>query len=358
MKLLCVIDSLGSGGAQRQLVNLAVSFKKKGHDVDFLIYYKDNFYLDYLEKNKINVIQAIEGNYLKRILKMRKIIRSGQYDSILSFLEVPNLICELASFPFKEWKLVVGERSANPKIFFSKKLKLYRKFHFFADAVVANSFENINIVRKVNPALSSSKCHVIYNMVDFDKWAPNRSEYIFRKNGKLKIVIAARHHYLKNLNVLVEAVHLLSHNEKDQLHIEWYGRVEDHSYEDAVKKISEYGLDKIFFFHDPVPEINQIVNKADVVGLFSFYEGLPNTVCEGMVNSKPIIASNVSDVARLIDEDFIFNPENPVELSQLLEKILQMSKHELQQVGFQNRKKALELFDENFISDKYLDLMS
>ncbi|WP_180186100.1 glycosyltransferase [Acinetobacter sp. YH01008] len=358
MKILCIIDSLGSGGAQRQLVNLAVSFKKKGHDVNFLVYYKDNFYLDYLEENKINVIQAIESNYLKRILKIRKIIRTGHYDSILSFLEVPNLICELASFPSKHWKLVVGERSANPKIFSSKKLKLYRKFHFLADAVVANSFENISMVKEVNPYLSSSKCHVIYNMVDFDKWAPNPSEYIFRKNGKLKIVVAARHHYLKNLNVLVEAVHLLNNEEKYQLHIEWYGRVEDHSYTDALKKISEYSLEQIFFFYDPIPAINQIVNQADVVGLFSFYEGLPNSVCEGMVNSKPIIASNVSDVGRLIDKNFIFNPESPIELSQLLKKLLQMSKYELQLVGLQNRGKAIELFDGNVISDKYLDLMS
>lgn len=29
MKILCVIDSLGSGGAQRQLVNLALAFKDK-----------------------------------------------------------------------------------------------------------------------------------------------------------------------------------------------------------------------------------------------------------------------------------------------------------------------------------------
>lgn len=33
MKILCVIDSLGSGGAQRQLVSLAKGFKEKGNEV-------------------------------------------------------------------------------------------------------------------------------------------------------------------------------------------------------------------------------------------------------------------------------------------------------------------------------------
>lgn len=39
MKILCVIDCLGSGGAQRQLVNLATAFKEKGHEVSFLVYH-------------------------------------------------------------------------------------------------------------------------------------------------------------------------------------------------------------------------------------------------------------------------------------------------------------------------------
>ena len=41
MKILCVIDSLGSGGAQRQIVNLACGLKKKGHDVDVFVYFPE-----------------------------------------------------------------------------------------------------------------------------------------------------------------------------------------------------------------------------------------------------------------------------------------------------------------------------
>ena len=35
MNILCVIDILGSGGAQRQLVNIAIGFKERGHTVSF-----------------------------------------------------------------------------------------------------------------------------------------------------------------------------------------------------------------------------------------------------------------------------------------------------------------------------------
>ncbi|CDS91584.1 hypothetical protein BN1088_1400001 [Sphingobacterium sp. PM2-P1-29] len=40
MRVLCVIDSLGSGGAQKQLVEIGKGLKEDGYEVEFLIYYK------------------------------------------------------------------------------------------------------------------------------------------------------------------------------------------------------------------------------------------------------------------------------------------------------------------------------
>ena len=49
MKILCVIDSLGSGGAQRQLVQLAIGLKNKGVDVSFLMYHNIHFFKSELD---------------------------------------------------------------------------------------------------------------------------------------------------------------------------------------------------------------------------------------------------------------------------------------------------------------------
>ena len=55
MRILLFISSLGSGGAERQLVNLGVLFKEKGYDVDFLVYYEDDFYKHILDNHNIKV---------------------------------------------------------------------------------------------------------------------------------------------------------------------------------------------------------------------------------------------------------------------------------------------------------------
>src|SRR5690554_3879011 len=146
MKILCIIDSLGSGGAQRQLVELAKGFKEKGHEVSFLTYHDINFFKSELDNQDIPVKTIVEPNYVKRLFKIRKAIRRNEPDAVLSFLEAANFMATLAGFPYRKWKLVVGERSANPEILTNKKLRFYRKAHFFADYIVANSHKNLELV--------------------------------------------------------------------------------------------------------------------------------------------------------------------------------------------------------------------
>ena len=53
MKVLLFIDTLGSGGAQRQLVNLGIGLKAKGHDVSLLTYNKPFHFKELLDENEI-----------------------------------------------------------------------------------------------------------------------------------------------------------------------------------------------------------------------------------------------------------------------------------------------------------------
>jgi hypothetical protein len=159
MKIICVIDCIGPGGAQRQLVTLAKEFKKKDCTVSFLIYYESDFYLNELNETgiKVHLICKSKNNPLLFIWKIRKYFMSEKPDVILSFIESPNLLCELASLPYKRWKLFAGERSTKINNSFC------RIFHFLADCVISNSYSNIEGLKSKNPILSYLKCKVIYN---------------------------------------------------------------------------------------------------------------------------------------------------------------------------------------------------
>lgn len=363
MKILCLIDSLGSGGAQRQLVNLAKGFKERGHDVFFLVYHRDEFYKKDLEGADIEIKYVIEPNYIKRLLKIRRFIRRGKFDSVLSFLEAANFIATVSGFPCRKWKLVVGERSANPNILKSFKLRFYRWFHLFADYVVANSHSNMNMVRSICPLLSKRKSIVVYNMIDFDKWKPLEN-YTLKNEGKLHLLVAASHRYLKNLNGLIEAVHLLNDGEKAKLKIDWYGdRIEkpyfDSSYIDAKNKIKAYNLESIFSFYKSTEKLYFKMRSADIIGLFSFYEGFPNAIIEGMACGKAILSTKISDIEILnFPIEHLCEADNVQSIASSLRKVIKLTKEELSVIGNENREKATLLFNKENILDHYIEVLS
>jgi len=364
LKILCVIDSLCSGGAQRQLVELAIGFKGKEHDVSFLTYHYIPFFIPILEKNKIFITCIQEPNYLRRLFKIRNFIRKGKFDAVVSFLEAPNFICEVAGLPYRNWKLVVGERSADPEILKTIKLKMYRWFHVFADYLVANSYANLQLVRSINPLLPDKKCKVIYNTIDLNRWKPI-PDFIFRRSSKLKLVVPARQTYRKNLIGLIDALSLLSEPERNKIKVDWYGdRVKesyvDGSISEVKRRIKIHGLDDIISIHPATHDIERIIQESDAVGLFSFYEGFPNVVCEGMACGKPVICSAVSDIPKILsyDKNLLCDPSEPDSIKQAIIYLINLSDIQLAQVGMRNSGIARELFDKEAIITRYLQLLN
>lgn len=364
MRILFVIEDLGPGGAQRQIVNLAMDFKEKGHDVSFVTYYPKPFYIGFLQQSGIHIESFIGKSPFFRVISIRNYIRKGDFDGVIAFLGTPAFICELAAMPYHRWKLIVGERSANPNLKQKFKLRFKRYFHFFADYVVSNSYTNMEMVRSINPLLPDRICKVIYNSFDLDVYKPI-NDFKFCINGKLNILIPASYRKLKNLIGLIKAVDRLDPDEKQQLEIHWYGdrtpKAEpDFILEEAEELIRTSGLRDVFTLHNSEFEIHKIIQQADAVGLFSFFEGLPNALCEGMACGKPIIASDVSDVPLLVEDKVngVLCKATDIEsITRALRYMLSLSPAELEAMGKKGRLKAEELFDGRVNSEKYLELL-
>lgn len=363
-KFLFVIDDLYSGGAQRQMVQLATALKNDGHEVCVLTYFERDFYGDMLKKSGIETICLPVSNPLKRILAFRQFIRRGNYAFVISYLGIPNFLCEFASIPTKKWKLVVNERSANPAILKSFKSIFIRFFHLFADLVLANSYANKEIVQKANPVLRHNKVKVIYNMIDLNEWKP-LSEFQFRKNEKITLLVAASHRYLKNFSGLLKAVNLLDEREREKICIKWYGNnltppYYDESINDCRNYINENKLGNLIELYPATLDIKMAMQQADVVGLFSFFEGLPNAVCEGMALGKPIIASSISDIPKLVQDSVngkLIDPHSPESIAEGLRFFIKAPETTLIEMGNQSRKRALQFFDQEMILLSYKEML-
>lgn len=357
LKILCFIDSLGSGGAQRQLVELGKGFKARGHEVLFLTYHDITFFKPDLEAAHIPVKTVIERNYLKRIFKIRKAIRHEKPDAVLSFLEPANFMATLAGFPYRNWKLVVGERSANPMIYKSIKKIVFRWFHLLADHIVANSQANLKMVKKISPFLNSNKCHTIYNIVNVPSLNVNKNSSTL----KTKIVIAASYRKIKNTQNLIKAVSKLPVELKNKLEIEWYGAANTDYYTAMLNLVEEKNLKEVIKLNDTTSRIYEKYSAADFVGLFSLHEGFPNTICEAMALGKPVVVSKVSDIPIFVKDEingFLCDGKDINSIEKSLIKTIQTNEFTKSKMGKINSEIAHKNFNKSAIIEAYLQLLT
>lgn len=360
MKILFLIDSLGSGGAQRQIVTLSILLKKKGCDVAILTYHSDNFFIDEVLNCSIEIHQLNSKNFINRIFKVRKFIRKGNFDAVISFMDVPNFLNNLAAIGGKSWKIITSERSSKESTLTSLKGKIFSWFQRYSDYLICNSNNSKKMWLRYKPNYFN-KLKVIYNPVILPELS---SVYQPRRNSKLNIVVAASYQYLKNPIGLVEAVLMMTEEERDKIVIDWYGRAEvtkgdTKAYNESIEKILKYNIQDVIHLNETTKNIYNIMNEADIVALFSKLEGLPNSICEGMMLGKPIIMTRVSDYNLLVDDKngFLCDWDNPISIKNALIKAANLSEVELFQMGKKSKEKAEKYFTAKTIVNQWINLL-
>ena len=359
MKIALLIDSLGFGGAQRQMANLAAELKNAGHEILFVRYRSDDFYLPLLQKAQIQPVSIKGSNLVMRALKIRKTLRVYQPEAVISFMDASNFYAALASFEKHPWKLIIGERISNPDRFTSRKSKLLKwVMQNRADGICCNSKSAENLWRKYYPQCEHKLC-TIYNIVDVPQISAEPT-----RDGKIRLLVAARYEKEKNLQGVNEAIKLLDDADKQKMELHWFGKANvgagpDSPLEKAKTAVQEYGLEKCVFLHPATDQIHQEMAKADFVALFSFLEGLPNGILEGMFLKKPIIMSKVSDYAVLVDEGngFCCDPNSVEEIAAAIRSAIHTTPEQRQTMGEKSYQKIQEVCSREAVIGQWAQLI-
>lgn len=354
-KILLITESLGSGGAERQICGLTVMLTKAGFPCRLITYVENQFYEPYLRQHGVDY-QFVPELWDKktRVFKVAKYVRQYKSDVVISFLPSVNKTMCLAKLFFNA-KLVVSERNNNTRITRGDKIQfnLYR----MADAIVPNSNSQGKFICNNFPFLCK-KVHPIINFVDVNRFTPSGTPV---RNNILRIVTAARYTQQKNVLTYMKAIRMV----KDMglnVHFDWYGDKKHNAtyYAEIEKEYQKLDISDYLTLHNPSQKIEEEYRKADMFCLPSLYEGYPNVVAEAMSCGLPIICSNVYENPYIVEEGvngFLFDPKKPEAIVDAIKKMVGLSYENRLEMGKRNRQLCLKRNTEDAFLKSYIELI-
>lgn len=358
MRLLCVIDHFGSGGAQRQMVNLACGLKARGHLVDVFVYFPQyNFFRPQIVAAQIPIFEIPKrrGFSLEVLRKMHALLEVGKYDVVISFLASPNMYSELVGAFHTGSKMVVSERGSHYGDRSIIGSLLTRLFHVFADRVVTNNVSHALWLRRY-PWLKD-KVVPIYNGLEpfyFEELTPPEQV------EELRLIAIGTIRPGKNCLGLMRAMEMFFARNGYMPKITWVGARYD------SREGSKYWREIGDVFKDS-PQVasnwSWLGERDDIPELLaqhhalihpSFHEGLPNVVCEALFAGRPVLASDVCDHPMLVkdgERGYLFDPKSSSSIVSAIEKLSALDGHGWRRFSNNARRYAFE----NLGIDKYID---
>lgn len=351
-KVLCLIDCLGPGGAQRQIVGLAKLLSMKGYAIEVLTYHNLPFYKKVLDRCSIlNYSVLSTRNILFRLFLLWRAMKRFSPDILIAYQEMPSLLACMLKLFMPSVKLIVSERNTTQNVNLIDRVRFF--LYRWSDYVVPNSYAQADFLAR-NYAYLANRIRVITNFVDMNKFIPRDMEH----HVIPVISIVASERKEKNFHRFVDSILLLK--KKGVLFlVRWYG-INKMFIDEYRNYVKERNVDDRMVVFLPQKEIQQVYQCSDFFCLPSLYEGFPNVLCEAMSCGLPVVASNVCDNPIIVKDGvngFLFNPYSSVDMANKIEMLLRLDKKIILQIQKANRLKSKELFSEESFMSKYVDLI-
>jgi len=360
LKILYVIDSLGTGGAERDLAEMLPQLSRLNVApiVVSLRPREEGVQAD-LQRQGFDVrilsAQGVPG----RVLALRKIIRTERPDVLQTVLFHSDIVGRLSAIgtPVKVISRLVNTdydeiRLHDPNIR-ALRFRLARLIdgwtarhlthHIYANsnAVKTAAMRDLGLQAKNITVIEESRDPVRLGQCSAQRRKLARIRLGLDEDQDVLINVG-RQDFQKGQRYLLEAMAMLM-STHPRLLLLVAGREGDVSGE-LARLCDRHGLkDRVRFLghREDVPEL---LAASDCFVFPSFYEGLPSAVLEAMALGLPIVASDIEPVRDTVEEGrnaFLVKPASPVELATAITRILE-DRQTAQAFG----KRSREIFEE------------
>jgi glycosyltransferase involved in cell wall biosynthesis len=239
---------------------------------------------------------------------------------------------------------------------FARQYRILRPFiRWFwrdADALVAVSNGLREYAFQTTPDLPIK---VIPNAIELSEFTPPRQRAL---NGTVRLLFVGRFNAFKNVETLLKALGLVAAQNITNFELHLVGDGERRS--SLERLVVEQGLTKRVRFLGWVEreKIVEHYRRADLFVTATTWEGMPNTVLEGMACGLPVVATRASGLDELVTEGvngYLVDINDPVALAERLADLID-NPYERQRMGKESRKIAEREFAWDYITQQYVEI--
>lgn len=344
MRVLYLIDCLGSGGAQRQLVTLVNALDRRLVTPEVAVYHPHEHFRPDLEATSTPVHQlgVMGGRDPRVLMRLARLIGRGDFDLVHSYITTPGVLARLASGCGRRAAVVISERNVNlgrsrPR------LLVERVLIRCADFMIVNAEAVRRHVERVLPGWRG-RIRVVPNGIAWTAPSSDESSAArgFRArcltNGaEILLGVVARVAPQKAPHLLLEALARLPRDVLGRISVVWIGaRKEERFWASVQSRVESLKLGDHIRFLPPVREIRSVYLAIDGLVLPSGWEGFPNVLLEAMAEGRPVIATDVGDAAALVEHGrsgWLVGPGDVDALAGAMQELAQASPDRRSEMG-------------------------
>lgn len=311
-RILFLIRSLGRGGAERQLVALAVAMRRSGRDVAVACFYSGGAFQRDLVDAGVPVIDLRKhgrwdvAGFLWRLWRA---LRKNNPDIVHGYLTVGNLLSLLAKLAQPRVRVLWGVRSSyidRDRYDWMSRLtfRFSRTLSGLADRIIVNSWAGA--AHHASLGYPQARITVVPNGIDTRRFhfdsdgrARRRNEWDVPEDVVL-VGLIGRLDPMKDHATFLKAAAILAANDPCWRFV-CVGAGGESGHGRALALLAdELGLRDRVIWAGPQDDMPAVYSALDIAASTSYGEGFPNTVAEAMACGRPCVVTDVGDSARIV----------------------------------------------------------
>lgn len=311
VRVAILINNLGSGGAQRQVVELVRRLDPARVDARVWTYHPDRFYLQDPRYAATPVTLFPKRGKLDPLLPLRmaRRLHADRIDVLHGYLLTPGAWALAAARLCPRRVAVVQSERTAVDAGIASWTGIRRFTYPRSDLVIANSERAARLISTTLP-VPADRVVAIPNGIETARWAepaapdPELEAALAAvPSGTPILAAAASFHRWKDPLTLIRALARLRASGRDRFVAVLAGNVQHQEVLDEVLAlVAREGLERHVIRLPSRPDVRALYQRADALVLTSRFEGFPNVVLEAMASRLPVFATDVSDLATLLED--------------------------------------------------------